>query len=404
MPEIDSLLSTLLWTCAGIVGFAYVGYPVVVWLMSRLFGRDPRPPAGESADLPAVSLLIAAYNEEADIETRIQNALALHYPKGKLEVVIASDGSTDGTNDIVRRYADRGVRLVEFAVNRGKAAALSAAVPQLHGKVVVLSDANSHMDADAVRRLATWFADPAVGVVCGKLILTGPATGRNVDGVYWKYETFLKRCESRLGALLGCNGAIYAVRRSLFPTVEDATIIDDFVIPLEVRRRSRCRVQYDAQAVAWEQTAPGLGAEFRRRVRLGAGGFQSISRLWRLLSPAHGCVGLTWLWHKILRWICPFCVVAMLAANLLLLGVPGYETVLAAQAGFYAVALVGAMTPSRPRALRLLKLATMFTTMNLALLVGFVRWAIGAQGGTWRRTPRAPVPWDARPRADVGAT
>ena len=397
MTNFDAVLVTAFGLCAGVVVFAYIGYPVVVWLLSRCFGRDPAPPAVESADLASVSLLIAAHNEEEEIEERIRNALALRYPPDKLEIVIASDGSADATNEIVRRYADRGVRLFAFPVNRGKAAVLNDSVPRLRGEIVVLSDANTRMNPDSVRQLATWFADPAVGVVCGKLILSDSTTGRNADGLYWKYETFLKECESRLGALLGCNGAIYAVRRSVFPDVSAGTIIDDFVIPLEARRRTGCRVQFDCEAVAWEETPPDLSCEFRRRSRIGAGGFQTIARLWPLLNPAHGWISLTFLGHKVLRWLSPFCLIGLLLLNLSLLGVPGFQYVLAGQVAFYAVAIAAAFLPARPRALRPLRLTTMFATMNLALLVGFFRWAAGVQRGTWERTARGPT----RSGADV---
>ena len=204
--------------------------------------------------MPVVSLLIAAHNEEADIEARILNALALIYPEGKLEVAIASDGSTDRTNDIVRRYAGRGVKLFAYEKNRGKVTVLNESVSRLRGDVIILSDANTHMASDAAYRLATWFAEPDIGVVCGRLVLTDPRSGRNIDGLYWKYETFLKKCESRLGALLGSNGALYAIRKRLFPRVRPGTLIDDFVIPLEAKRQSGCRIIYDTNAVAFEET------------------------------------------------------------------------------------------------------------------------------------------------------
>jgi cellulose synthase/poly-beta-1,6-N-acetylglucosamine synthase-like glycosyltransferase len=400
MSSPTNLLVLAFWLSFAAVSFAYLIYPCLIFLFSRLFGRAPARPAGCDGALPTVSLLIAAHNEEADIAARIENALALDYPADKLEIVIASDGSTDDTNDIVRRYAGRGVRLVAYSVNRGKATVLDKTVPLLRGEIVLLSDANTRMEPDAARRLAAWFADPDVGVVCGRLVLTDPRTGRNVDGLYWKYETFLKKCESRLGALLGSNGAIYAVRKALFPRVRPNTIIDDFVIPLEAKRRSGCRVVYDAGAVAHEETAPTMKAEFRRRVRIGAGGFQSIGLLWRLLSPANGWVAFTFLCHKVLRWACPFFLLGMLLANVLLLGDPTYDALMAAQFGFYLLAAVGNWLPARPRCLRYLRLPTMFVSMNAALLLGFFRWAMGRQGGTWRRTDRtahgAP-PSDLRP-------
>src|SRR5205823_12711 len=258
-------------------------------------------------------------------------------------------------------------------------------VPRLRGEVVILSDANTLMAADAARRLAAWFADPDVGVVCGRLVLSDPRTGRNVDSLYWKYETFLKKCESRLGALLGSNGAIYAVRKDLFPEVRPGTLIDDFVIPLEAKRRSGCRIVYDTKAVAREETPPTILAEFRRRVRIGAGGFQCIGLLWPLLSPAHGWVALTFFCHKILRWVCPFLLLGGLVANLLLLPVPVYLRVFLAQVGFYAVAALGTWVPTWPRWLRYLRLPTMFATMNVALFLGFFRWLCGRPTGVWAR-------------------
>ncbi|MBN9520044.1 glycosyltransferase family 2 protein [bacterium] len=386
-------IEAVCWASLAVVAFAYVGYPALVFALSRVFGRKPARPVVSDAELPAVSLLVAAYNEEVDIEARVLNALSLDYPRGKLEVVIATDGCTDGTAGIVRRYAPYGVRLVEYAQNAGKATVLNRTVPQLTGEVVVLSDANTHMAPDAVRRLAEWFVDPAVGVACGRLVLTDPRTGLNVDGVYWKYETFLKKCESRLGALLGANGAIYAVRRELFPPVRPGTMIDDFVIPLAAKRQSGCRIVYDAQAVAVEETAPTIGAEFGRRVRIGTGGFQSIGMLWSLLSPRHGWVAVTFLCHKILRWVCPFFLVTALASNAVLAAEPGYAVLFAAQLGFYALAVAGHFLPAGPRWLRYLRLPTLFATMNAALLLGFVRWLTRPQNGTWRRTARtAPAP------------
>jgi cellulose synthase/poly-beta-1,6-N-acetylglucosamine synthase-like glycosyltransferase len=371
------------------VVFAYLGYPLLIHLLSRLFGRHFAKPEIADADLPVISLLIAAHNEAFDIEARILNALELDYPVSKLEIVIASDGSTDATNDIVRRYSDRGVQLFAYEKNRGKATVLNESVPRLRGSVILLSDANTNMAPDVARRLASWFTQPEVGVVCGRLVLTDPRTGRNVDGLYWQYETFLKKCESRLGALLGSNGAIYAIRKDLFPTVQPGTLIDDFVIPLEAKRESGCRIVYDTAAIATEETAPTIRAEFRRRVRIGAGGFQSIGMLWPLLSPANGWVALTFFCHKILRWLCPFLLAAMLIASGLLIADPLYAWLFGAQIAFYALSFIGHWLPARPRFLRYLRLPTMFTSMNLALFFGFVRWLRGGHTGVWTRTDRA---------------
>jgi len=255
-----------------------------------------------------------------------------------------------------------------------------------------LSDANTHMDPKAAWRLARWFCDRDVGAVCGRLILTDPLRGGNVDGVYWKYETFLKRCESRLGALLGSNGAIYALRRSVLDPLPADTIVDDFVIPLRAALKTGCRIVYDAMAVAHEETPPGLGDEFRRRSRIGAGGFQSLGLLWPLLDPRRGWLAFTFFSHKVLRWLGPFLLAGALLGSLLLSAQPFYRGCLLAQVVFYTLAAGGVLLPPRPAPLKAVRLATMFAGMNLALLVGFVRWARGRQAAAWHRTARtAPV-------------
>jgi cellulose synthase/poly-beta-1,6-N-acetylglucosamine synthase-like glycosyltransferase len=390
-PAVDAL-AVAFWASAGLVLYAYAGYPVLVWVLSRVFGRTPAPPAVPDAGLPAVSLLVVANNEEKHIGDRIVNALGQDYPPGMLEVVIASDGSTDRTNAIARGHAGYGVRLLDYPVRRGKATVLNDAFGELGGEVVVLSDANTYFShPGVVRNLARWFADPTVGAVCGKLILTDPAAGTNVDGVYWKYETFLKQCEARLGALLGSNGAIYAVRRELFAGIPPGTVLDDFVIPLLARMRTGKRIVYDPEARADEETPKGIGHEFRRRARIGAGGFQCLGVLRGLLHPRHGWTAFTFWSHKVLRWVCPFLLIAAVAANVALaaVGGPPYPALLAAQVLFYALAAIGTRLPVAPKACKAVRLATMFTSMNTALLVGFVRWVRGSQRAAWDRTARA---------------
>ncbi len=382
----------VLAVCYLTVGFAYVGYPAAIYVFARLFGRKEEAAPLADPDLPFVSLLIAAHNEEEVIEKRLRNALALDYPAEMFEIVIASDGSTDATNDIVRQLAAENegrIRLLDFPKNRGKATVLNDAVPRLRGPIVVLSDANTIMREGAVRHLVSWFALPEVGVVCGRLVMTDPGTGNNVDSLYWKYETFLKKCESKLGALLGSNGAIYAIRKELVPAVPPGTIIDDFYIPLAAKRRTGCRIVYDTRAVACEETAPNIRDEFHRRSRIGAGGFQSIGMLWPLLSPQHGWVAFAFLSHKVARWVCPFFLIAALVANCFLVDSLAGRLSLALQLGGYALAVLGYWLPARPKFLRFFRLPTMFATMNAALLMGFFKWLFRGQSGAWKRTERS---------------
>jgi len=377
------------WVSAGLVAYAYLLYPVVLWLLTE-WRRTPAPPTDTANDLslPLVSVLVVAHNEEAFMQARIENLLALDYPRERLELVVASDGSTDRTNEIARAHSAQGVALREITARGGKTAALNEVVPSLRGDIVVLSDANTMMDRDAVRRLARWFADPAVGVVCGRLVLTDPVTGTNVDGVYWKYETFLKKREHRLGGLLGANGAIYAIRRALFVPLRPGTIVDDFVIPLAARLRSGCRIMYDETAVAFEDTPAEMGAEFRRRTRIGAGDFQSLGQVWPALLPWQGWISFTFVSHKLLRWMGPFLLLGAAASNLWLLDRAFYRATLVAQLCLYLVAVLGALVPTRSVIGKAVRLATMFASMNAALLVGFFKWMTTPQQGTWERTAR----------------
>jgi cellulose synthase/poly-beta-1,6-N-acetylglucosamine synthase-like glycosyltransferase len=387
MNGTETILASVFWLSVAAIAYAYVGYPALISVAARLFGRSAEPRAATAdEDLPHVSLLIAAHNEEAVIDARVRNALATDYPAEKLEIVVASDGSSDATAAIVRRYASRGVRLLHDPQRKGKAATINAVIPQLSGEIIVLSDANTDVDPAAIRRLAHWFADPAIGAVCGRLVLTDAATGGNADGIYWRYETFLKRCEGRLGALLGANGAIYAIRRELFVPIPPTTIIDDFVIPLLSKLKNGGAIVYESSATACEETAPDVRSEFRRRARIGAGGFQAIGLLWRLSDPRRGWIALAFVSHKVLRWCGPFFMLGSAIASACLSRHAFYRQALMFQAGFYAVSLAGALWPARSP--RLLRVAQLFTGMNAALLVGFWRWWNGAQGATWQPTAR----------------
>jgi cellulose synthase/poly-beta-1,6-N-acetylglucosamine synthase-like glycosyltransferase len=376
------------WACSLLVIYVYAGYPLLLWALAKCFGTT-RTPALD-AELPFISVIIAAHNEESVIAERVENLMAIDYPAERLEVLIASDGSTDRTADIVRSFNSRVVRLLEFKENRGKAAVLNDAVAAAQGEILVLSDANTMMDAQAVLRLARWFSDPQVGVVCGRLVLVDHVSGGNADGLYWKYETALKRWEARLGALLGANGAIYAIRKTLYPHLSHKIAVDDFVIPLLAHIESGARIEYEGDAVAYEETPAEISSEFARRSRIGAGGFQSLSLLWPLLNPLRGWIALSFASHKLLRWMCPFFLLGALLASGAGTGML-FRMALAAQLALYIVALSGYVWPKLGSIYKIAKLPTMFAAMNLALLVGFFTWAAGRQSGVWARTARPSI-------------
>jgi len=376
----------IFWTSVVAVAYAYAFYPGLIYCLSRLFGRQPAPPEVSDANLPTVALLIAVHNEESVIERRIASALEMDYPSDRLQIIIASDASDDRTVEIANRFHGR-VRVLDYPIRRGKAATLNSSMLQLSSQIVLLSDANTWTDPAAARNLVRWFADPKVGAVCGKLILTDPTGAGNVDGLYWRYETFLKNCEGNLGALLGCNGGLCAIRRDAFVPPPTGTIVDDFAIPLLMKLHHDCSIIYDPAAVAHEETPPQMRQEFHRRVRIGAGGFQAISMLWKLLNPLRGWIAFTFFSHKVMRWLCPFFMSGALAAAWLLAGSEVfYRWALFGQLAFYGISLTVGLIPIR--ILRPLRLATMFTAINAALLLGFFKWVGGSQRGVWRRTER----------------
>lgn len=385
--NVHLVIRLVFWLSVVGVVYAYALYPPILSLLAKLFGQATVPPVVND-ELPSISLLIAAHNEQVVIRQRIQNALALQYPRERIEVLIASDGSSDQTNEIVQEYKSQGVRLLNYPQRRGKAMVLNDAMREARGDLVLLSDANTSTDPNAGHNLVRWFANPKIGAVCGKLILTDPASGQNADGIYWKYETFLKRKEGRLGALLGANGGIYAIRRALFEPIPPNTIVDDFVIPLLAKLRSGCEIVYDAEAIAHEETAADVRIEFRRRIRIGAGGWQAIGILWPLLNPVRGWIAFTFFSHKVLRWSSPFLLIATFVSSVLLSSSRLFAVFLLAQLIFYGLASVGMWITTRSLAGRVIKVAQMFVGMNIALLLGFFRWASVPQTGMWNRTER----------------
>lgn len=377
------------WISLGCLAYAYLGYPMLAWLLARLVGSLPVAPVVTSDDaLPHVSLLIAAHNEAEIITQRITHALQTDYPVDKFEIVVASDGSDDATVERVQRISDSRVRCVDYRDRRGKAAVLNRTVPQLRGDIIAFSDANTFEHPQAMRRLARWFVAERVGVVCGRLILIDSRDGTNVDSMYWRFETFLKRAEARIGALLGANGAIYALRRKRFVPIPDNTIVDDFVIPLTARLEHGCALVYDSEATATEETPRQMGSEFSRRVRIGTGDFQSLRSLWPLLDPRQGWIALSFLSHKIVRWLGPVWMAVLVVTNVLLCREPLYGYLLASQITFYTLAAISPWMFGQRTLCRVIRLCGLFCSVNAALAVGLWRWLRGPQQGAWRRTER----------------
>jgi len=266
----------LFWASVLLLGYTYLGYPVLIWVWAALRSRPPHPEDAE----PTVSLVIVAHNEATRIIGRLENLLSLDYPRDRLEILLASDGSTDGTAARARAYEQAGVRIIAFETRRGKPAVLNDLIPKVQGEIVVLSDARQRFEAGALRALVGPFADPHVGAVSGELMLTDNAAGTAVGegvGFYWRYEKFIRRNESRVDSAVGATGAIYAFRRNLFESIPEDTIGDDLLIPMRIVRRGY-RVFFEAGARAYDRAAATAGEEFRRKVRTIVGYFQIFAR------------------------------------------------------------------------------------------------------------------------------
>lgn len=389
----------LFWGAAVLLLHTYFFYPLVLMALDAVHqaignlryirsGKERRGPRDSDAS-PPVSLVVAAYNEEGCIAEKIRNSLGLDYPSDRFEVLIGSDGSTDETNAIVSGWEDPRVRLAA-AERAGKTAVLNRCIPDAKGDIILLSDANTLIDAAAVKKLVRHFSDPEVGAVCGKLKLYNPKVKEYEESAYWTYESLIKLYEGKQGAVMGANGGLYAIRRTLFQELPAGTIVDDFVIPLRILEKG-FKVLYDPEAVATEETTEDYAREFGRRARIAAGNFQSLKLLPGLLLPTHGFRAFAFWSHKVLRWFAPAFMAVALVSNAFLLNQSWlYAATFAAQVGFYALAVVGSRAAIVPGMLRrITSIAYYFVTMNLAMVVGFWRFLRGSQRPAWDRTVRA---------------
>ncbi|WP_342374143.1 glycosyltransferase family 2 protein [Myxococcus stipitatus] len=387
------------WCAALLLAHTYFLYPLSLFVLDGVaqVAQNIRAMRGHDADedltasrspAPSVSLVVAAYNEASCIEQKLENSLAFDYPAERFEVLIGSDGSTDGTDEHVLRCQDERVRLSP-APRAGKTTVLNRCIPAARGDIVVLSDANTMIEPDAVQKLVRHFDDPEVGAVCGKLRLFNPTKKDYEESAYWSYESLIKLYEGRRGAVVGANGGLYAIRRTLFTQLPPSTIVDDFVIPLRILEKGY-KVVYEEGAVAHEETTEDYGKEFGRRARIAAGNFQSLRMVPGLLLPTAGFPAFAFWSHKLLRWFAPALMGVALVANLFLLDSVFYRFTLLAQGLFYALAYLGKVGAlKRGTAKRVASVAYYFVTMNLAIVVGFWRFLRNSQRAAWDRTARA---------------
>jgi len=377
--------------CLAVCLYTYVGYPLVLALAAAVLGRKHK-----TADIqPSVSLLIPAYNEIEVIRSKIDNSLALDYPADKLQIRVVSDGSDDGTDDAVRHYADRGVELQRIQPRGGKANAVNQAVTCARGDILLLCDANTMFAPDAISRLVRHFADPDVGAVTGDVRLSSTdVTYGQGEGLFFRLERFIQATESNMWTSIGVDGGMYAIRRDLYVPNRPDTLIDDFVIGMNVARAGK-RVIYDPQAVATEDAVVSPAQEFRRRTRTIAGGFQTLFE--GRGRPRWHQVGLWagYLSHKVLRWLGPVFLALLISGSTAAVAAGRghgarwtfFVVLLALQGVFYLLAVTGYLFRRR-RLPSLLCIPYYFCLGNAAAAVGLVKWFRGSQAVTWRKADR----------------
>jgi cellulose synthase/poly-beta-1,6-N-acetylglucosamine synthase-like glycosyltransferase len=371
----------IFWSSAAALFYTYAGYPLVLGLVSAL--RPQKVRRGEFA--PTVSIIITAYNEERDLAAKLENTLVLDYPRELLEIIVASDCSTDRTDQIAREFAGRGVRLHRQSERLGKTAAQNAAVEQAHGEIILFSDATSLYQPNAVRAMMPSFADSTVGCVAGRLEYVDGSDSRVGRGArsYWSYETFLKRHESRVGSLIGASGCLYAVRRSAYvPLYHEAC--SDFIIATKMVEQN-LRAVYEPNAVCTEQTNRQKDKELKMRVRIIA---QTFTDLWRhraMLNPARsGFYGVQLLSHKVMRYLVPFFLMGLFVASAVLApGSLAYRLIFAMQAAGYACPALAWLLDRVGIRSRLLALPQYFMLANLASLIACYQFLRGERYARW---------------------
>jgi glycosyltransferase involved in cell wall biosynthesis len=371
----------LFWSAAGLILYVYAGYPLVL-LLIRLLGGARR--IGIAHTHPPVTLIISAYNEAEVIGEKIRNSLALDYPADRLTVIVVSDASSDGTDAVVQAYGDPRVQLLRMAERGGKTLGLNAAVQRATGEILVFSDANAMYLGDALLKLVRNFADAQVGAVVGESTYSEAQGGADQDeSLYWRYEVAIKGLESAIGSVVGGDGAIYAIRRSLYRPMK-ADALSDFVNPLQIVMSGH-RCIYEPQARSVEKAAGDFAKEFRRKVRI-------VNRAWRALMAArsilnplrYGLFSFEVASHKLLRWLVPLFLVCCFIANAALLQRHWvYPLAFAAQAALYALALLGHLLRRRASLPRVIAVPYYFVMVNLASARGIIEAYLGKTYTTW---------------------
>jgi cellulose synthase/poly-beta-1,6-N-acetylglucosamine synthase-like glycosyltransferase len=390
-----SLALLIFWTGVLLVGYTYVGYGLVIYVFSKLKGgRTPLPDQPENS-LPEVTLIIAAYNEEQYIEEKLTNTLSLDYPKQKLKVFLVTDGSTDNTAVVGRRF--QGIEVHHEDQRKGKIHAVNRVMKLVTTPIVIFCDANTNLNTESIRLIVRHFQDPTIGGVAGEKRIVSKdkdnASGAG-EGIYWKYESFLKKKDAEVYSIVGAAGELFAIRTDLYEPPGENIVIEDFYMSMRIVARGY-RFAYEPDAYAIETASANVDEEWKRKVRICAGAFQAMGKLSYMLNPfRYGMVSFQYISHRVLRWtLAPVFLPLILLANLWLAfkGIPFYQLTLVAQIGFYLLALLGYILRDKNITIKGFFVPYYFMVMNLSVFYGFARFLRGNQSVVWEKSKRAPL-------------
>ena len=394
------LLQLLFWGGLLIVSYTFIGYGILIFILNkikRLFGNNSNQSL-QDIFLPAVTFVIPAYNEERWIADKIQNSLQLEYPREKINFLVVSDGSNDATVAIVDNYSvPTGMQLRHFhkPERNGKIAAVERIMPEITTPISIFTDANTMLNKEAVKNMVQCFADPKVGVVAGEKRISSGEKGAAAEvgeGIYWKYESFLKNMDYEFYSVIGAAGELFAIRTELYEPIPKDSIIEDFYMTMTIASRGY-RIAYTPNAYAMESGSASVKEELKRKIRISAGGFQSVFRLARLMNPfKYGRLSFQFLSRRVFRWVLvPIALPIILITNILLALSGGvlYQTLLIAQLAFYLFAFIGFLLEKRKIRFKLLFVPYYFCVIHYAVYRGFARFLKGNQSVLWERAKRA---------------
>jgi len=369
------------WGASLFVAYTYAGYPLGVWLLSR-FRPESNIDPSKIADWPELTVVVAVHNERARVARKIENLRTVDYPAPRMQILFVSDGSTDGTPAEIARFD--GVRLHAYEQRMGKPYALNRALEHVHTPFVVFTDVRQELEADALKRLIARLQDPRVGAVSGELVHRDPRTHAAAHiGLYWRYEKWIRKAESRLASTVGATGALYAIRRRDWEPLPEDALLDDFEVPMQIVRRGH-RVLFESGAHVYDELQHDTAGERKRKVRTLTGNFQVFARLPWLFLPWRNPLWVQFLSHKVFRLAVPYALVVVAVSSALGEG-PWLLGAAVAQLLFYAASAVGLLIP-RLRRQRLVSFAVVFVELNWAAVLAFRNFLLQRIDPRWEKT------------------